>query len=97
MVPGGWTDTQQADADTQALINQVKGAVSRQENYPLEPYTAISFKSQVVAGVNFIVKVRVNTDDYIHIRIFQPLPGNGQPQLINIQNGHTLYDEIELF
>lgn len=91
---GGWTVPQAANDEIQALIEQVKEAVQEQENFPLAPYRAISFKSQLVAGTNYIVKVKVNTDGYIHLAIFQPLPGNGQPQLENIQNGCTVDDEI---
>lgn len=94
---GGWSGAQPANDETQALIDQVKEAVQVQENFPLAPYRAISFKSQIVAGTNYIVKVNVNTDGYIHLKIFQPLPGNGQPKLENIQNGHTVDDEIEIF
>lgn len=94
---GGWTDAQAANAEIQELINQVNEAVQEQENFPLAPYDAISFISQIVAGTNYIVKVQVNTDEFIHIRIFQPLPGNGQPELENIQNGHTADDNIEIF
>lgn len=94
---GGWTDAQAANAEIQELINQVNEAVQEQENFPLAPYDAISFISQIVAGTNYIVKVQVNTDELIHIRIFQPLPGNGQPELENIQNGHTADDNIEIF
>lgn len=93
-MPGSWSDTQPANSDTQTLIDQVKSEVAKKENYPLAPYKAISFKSQVVAGMNFIVKVQVNTDKYIHLKIFQPLPESGQPILENIQNGQTVDDDI---
>lgn len=94
---GGWTGPQPANEEIQALIDQVKEAVQVQENFPLPPYRAISFISQIVAGTNYIVKVKVNTDGYIHLKIFQPLPGNGQSQLEDIQNEHTVDDEIEIF
>lgn len=64
-MPGNWSDTQPANSDTQTLIDQAKSEVEKKENYPLPPYKAISFKSQVVAGMNFIVKVHVNTDKCI--------------------------------
>lgn len=49
---GGWTDAQAANAEIQELINQVNEAVQEQENFPLAPYDAISFISQIVAGTN---------------------------------------------
>lgn len=82
--PGGWTEEQAADGATQTLIDQVKIDVAKRVDYPLALYKAISFKSQVVNGVNFNVKVQVDTNKYIRIRILQP-PGNATPTLEGIQ------------
>lgn len=44
----------------------------------LDEFTAVSYKTQVVAGVNYFVKVRTGTDDSDHliVRIYKDLQGN---------------------
>ncbi len=37
-------------------------------------YNPVGIKSQVVAGTNFFVKIQVTETEYIHVKIFRPLP-----------------------
>eukprot|EP00930_Biecheleria_cincta_P011391 TRINITY_DN114177_c0_g1_i1.p1 TRINITY_DN114177_c0_g1~~TRINITY_DN114177_c0_g1_i1.p1 ORF type:complete len:148 (+),score=25.83 TRINITY_DN114177_c0_g1_i1:38-481(+) len=61
-------------------------------------YEAISFKSQLVAGTNYFIKVRGTATDYFHMRVFKPLPHeNKKPELVGIIIGETAHSEIQYF
>lgn len=45
----------------------------------------VSNRTQVVAGTNHFCKVRVKEDVYAHVKIYEPLPGQGPPQLTSVE------------
>ena len=56
---GGISDSdEQATPEIQGLVSQIKAEVIGKMNATLEVFEAISYKSQVVAGRNYFVKVR---------------------------------------
>ena len=58
---------------------------------------ALSFKSQIVGGTNYFVKVDAG-DEHLHLRIFMPLPCYGdKPELHNLQESMSKNDPIEYF
>ena len=77
---------------------QVRQAAEDQAGKKFEEFEAKSFKSQVVAGVNYFVKVDVGGGKFVHLRIYQPLPHTGEPpKLDGIQLNKTADDEITYF
>ncbi|GCC18009.1 hypothetical protein chiPu_0021614 [Chiloscyllium punctatum] len=78
---------------------QLKCSVVAKLNRPLHVYHAISYRSQLVAGTNYFIKVVVgDANDYIHMRVFQPLPSSNEKlSLLDIQTDKRLLDEIEYF
>ena len=75
---------------------------------PFDDWEAVEVLTQVVAGTNFFIKVRIGEtevlpkpgasaislaltlteDEYLHLRIFQPLPHTGeQPELVSMLRG----------
>ena len=98
---GGLGELQKATAETQMLINSVRQAAEDQAGQKFEEFKAISFKSQVVAGINFFVKVEVDVGGggkFVHLRVYQPLPHTGEPpKLDGIQLNKTADDEITYF
>ena len=42
-------------------------------------FEPISFKSQVVAGTNYVAKIKVDGEKCIHAKMFEPLPYTGDP------------------
>lgn len=55
---GGISDKDEpATAEVQALVEQVKDQITGKMNGTFDLFEAISFKSQVVAGRNYFVKV----------------------------------------
>jgi len=101
MLAGGTTEEKAANADIQDKVNQVKAKFLENmgENAgDISDFTAVSYKSQVVAGTNYFVKVRTGEDTYAHLRIFMPLPFAGDtPELVGNQTSKTKEDPISYF
>ncbi|XP_048868090.1 cystatin-B-like [Brienomyrus brachyistius] len=61
-------------------------------------FTATSFKTQVVAGTNFFIKIHVGGHDYVHLRVYRTLPHAGlKLELHSLQAAKTVGDSIEYF
>ncbi|OMJ66089.1 hypothetical protein SteCoe_37198 [Stentor coeruleus] len=94
MKAGGFNAAQAATGEVQNIIEQVRNAVADQIGNVGE-YRAHSFQRQVVAGTNYKVKVHIFGDQYIHIKVFVPLPYTQQPpQLSTCETGKTESDPI---
>lgn len=55
-----------------------------------------SYRSQVVAGVNYFTKLRVG-DVFAHARIYRPAGPNAEPEIISVKKYMSESDEIESF
>ena len=77
----------------------MKSAVEAETNQSYTTFEAVKYTSQVVAGTNYIVKFRVGADEYIHVKIFVPLPVENLPnQVTGVQtDGVTETSPIEAF
>jgi len=103
MMCGGFsTDAKPAEAKHQNMADGVKSAVEAKTNQSFAMFKVISFKSQVVAGTNYLMKIQVSEADEgcIHIKIFQPLPYTKLPAKLDddfqIVIGKALADPIEI-
>ncbi|XP_060709459.1 cystatin-B-like [Hemiscyllium ocellatum] len=65
---------------------RLQPSVLEQLKRPLHVYHSISYRSQVVAGMNYFIKVVIgDVDDDIHVRMFQPLScSDEKPSLSDI-------------
>merc|ERR1719369_2026803 len=74
--PGSVGEEQAADAETQTLLNGVRGNVAQRLNrQELSEFTLLRYASQVVQGRNYFAKMRIGTNElgdaeYIHIRVY---------------------------
>ncbi|XP_054567715.1 cystatin-A isoform X2 [Eptesicus fuscus] len=76
----------------------VKPQLEEQTNETYEEFEAVEYKTQVVAGINYYIKVRVGDDSYIHIKIFKPLPQQQQSlKLTGYQTDKSKDDELTGF
>jgi cystatin-A/B len=77
----------------------LKGEVESKAKATYNVFKAVQYRSQVVAGTNYFIKVETENGAHIHIKVFKPLPKdpNPNPQLSAVQTGKTLGDIIEYF
>ncbi|KAM9172582.1 cystatin-B-like [Pangshura tecta] len=100
MMPGGFTETKPATPEVQKIVDQVKPQLEEQDKKPYPVFVAITYKTQVVAGTNYLVKVSVSnsTDECVHLKVFQSLPHvNKGPSLISYETGKTKDDPLIYF
>ena len=78
-VPGGLDDEIPADDNIRKIVNSVQPHLK--SKYPREFHHVepISYRSQVVAGMNYFVKVAVHEQNgakkFAHMRIYKPFRG----------------------
>eukprot|EP01112_Ceratiomyxa_fruticulosa_P016896 TRINITY_DN516_c0_g2_i1.p1 TRINITY_DN516_c0_g2~~TRINITY_DN516_c0_g2_i1.p1 ORF type:complete len:115 (+),score=15.78 TRINITY_DN516_c0_g2_i1:228-572(+) len=94
-LPGGLSHTKHADAKVISIAESVRADLESKVNHHFEIFDPISYRTQVVAGKNYFIKVFVG-DEYIHIRVFQGL-GSTEASLADYQTGHTESDPILYF
>ena len=75
MMPGGTGDEKPADNDVQALVDSVKDAVVTKLGSQPQEMRATHFKTQVVAGTNYFVRVHIGDGKHIHLRIYKHFSG----------------------
>ncbi|XP_060622979.2 cystatin-B-like [Anolis sagrei] len=100
MIPGGLSTLKPATSETQAIVDQVKTQLEAKTNQRYTIFEAVCYCSQVVAGTNYFVKVRVGPEerDFVHLRIFKALPVyGGQVELAGFQLGKTREEPINYF
>ncbi|NXG60619.1 CYTX protein, partial [Hemiprocne comata] len=77
---------------------QVKPQFEIRVNRICDMFKAIEYRSQVVAGINYFIKVQDSDDDYVHLRVFQSLPHENEgPHLVSFQTGKTRDDPLTYF
>ncbi|XP_009285442.1 PREDICTED: cystatin-B [Aptenodytes forsteri] len=85
-------------ASTAACPEWVKPQLEEKEGKTFDVFTAVEFKTQVVAGTNFFIKVHVGNDEFMHLRVFRSLPHDNKPlSLHSYQSSKTKHDELAFF
>ncbi|XP_067674168.1 cystatin-B-like [Haliotis asinina] len=94
---GGASEEKVATENEQNLCDKVKSDLESQTKKTFTTYTAISYRTQVVAGTNYFIKVDVG-DEHYHLRIFVPLPYTQNPASLDAyEAGHTAESELSYF
>uniref|UniRef100_A0A8C3SNM6 Cystatin domain-containing protein n=1 Tax=Chelydra serpentina TaxID=8475 RepID=A0A8C3SNM6_CHESE len=95
---GGVTGPQPATPETQHIVDEVKLQVEEKEGKKFEVFTAVEFKTQLVAGINYFIKVHVGNEEFLHLRVFKSLPHENKPlSLSSYQSSKTKHDELTYF
>lgn len=100
---GSLSQIQPADDIVKGYVNMLKPRISKYLNNYLQVYSnllaleAVSYRSQLVAGKNYFVKVKAEGFGHLHVRVFIPLSFYGKdPELAGIHWGpFTASDPIE--
>ncbi|KAM6098833.1 cystatin-B-like [Theristicus caerulescens] len=98
MLCGGTSAARPATDETQKIVEEVKPQLEEKEGKTFDVFTAVEFKTQVVAGTNYFIKVHVGNDEFVHLRVFRSLPHENQPlSLHSYQSSKTRHDELAFF
>ncbi|XP_040195073.1 leukocyte cysteine proteinase inhibitor 1-like [Rana temporaria] len=96
-VAGGFTKPRPATAEDQAVADKVKDQfVTKSGTHPSK-FKVHSVITQVVAGMNYWMEVDVGNNAYVHLHVYEPLPGvDDKPKLesykLNKKKGDKLGD-----
>ncbi|XP_044837000.1 cystatin-B-like isoform X2 [Mauremys mutica] len=85
-------------AESRSIRREVKPQLEEKDKKPYPVFVAITYKSQVVAGTNYLIKVSVSNsnDECVHLRVFQSLPHENEgPSLTSYETGKTKNDPLE--
>ncbi|KAM4887061.1 cystatin-B isoform 1-T2 [Thomomys bottae] len=98
MMCGAPSATRPATAETQEIADQVKSQLEEQANRKFSVFKAVSFKSQVVAGTNYFIKVDVGNEEFLHLKVFHSLPHENKPPALSAyQSNKSQQDELGYF
>ncbi|KAM9389866.1 leukocyte cysteine proteinase inhibitor 1-like [Phaethornis superciliosus] len=98
MMTGGLSDTEPATPEIQQVVTEVRPQFESKANRSCGIFKAIVYRSQVVAGTNYFIKVQISDNEYAHLRVFQSLPYENQgPSLVSFQTGKTRDDPLTYF
>ena len=95
MMCGGFGQVREVNDDIRSELQSLKQSIEQKLNYQFTVFEPLHYKSQVVAGSNFMVKIKVDGEKFIHVKYHRPLPCNGnQLVLMDASAGHTLESAI---
>jgi cystatin-A/B len=68
------------------MLDGLKAAVEEKVGKALTELKALTYRTQVVAGTNYLIEADAAGDIY-HVRVFQPLPHTGSPAEVSEVSG----------
>ena len=72
IVCGGYTHQSHiADQEIQDLCDSIKKDLEAKTNKEFKTFKAIKYKTQVVSGTNYSIKIDVGNNNYVHVVIYQ--------------------------
>ena len=94
-IVGGKGKPKDADANVKKLANDVKADAEKKLGTTFTVFDAVSYKTQVVSGTNYFIKVKVGDDKYVHLTVWKKLPAHGGAlELSKAEAGKTLADPL---
>ncbi|XP_053560498.1 cystatin-B-like [Bombina bombina] len=95
---GGYSEVKDATPNEQHLVDLVIPEIERKRGMKFKQHTATTFRNQIVQGTNYLIKIYVGSDEYLHAKIFQSLPCEGEKvTLQDFQSPKTKEDPLVPF
>jgi len=75
-IDGGYSEVQPADNYIQSIADEVKCKVQKKFK-GRKMYKAIEYEDAVAAGINYIIKLQLDVDEFVTIKVFKALMAYG--------------------
>ncbi|QDZ19614.1 cystatin domain-containing protein [Chloropicon primus] len=96
MAVGAYGGAEAVTAEVKEIVTGLKAEVEGKHGKAFQTFEPVSFVKQVVAGINYKVKVKVSEEECVHVLVYCPLPHTGEgPQLVSVESGKKVDDQIE--
>ena len=92
---GGISEAKEPDNTVFEILENIRPDVESKLGQSLADYKPVAFKSQLVNGVNYFIKVDIGNNKFIHVRAYRSF--GGDTSLRAIKADKQLLDEIEYF
>ena len=95
---GGLSIKKERDSTVDNILSFLKSDIELKISKELAVLEADSYKTQVVAGINFFIKAKISNKEFIFVKVFRDLPHNNQnDKLISVKVGVLKDAEIVYF
>ncbi|KAK7074326.1 hypothetical protein SK128_021741 [Halocaridina rubra] len=94
MKVGGTSEPKPPCDEVQALLNTIRDKVEERVGRPFTKFELISYKTQIVAGMNYFAKIDIG-DGIVHARVYRNLQQN--VTLSDVQHPKAVEDAIDYF
>ena len=92
---GGPGAVKDADDNVKKIAKDMKAQAEKDLGETFSEFEAVKFTTQVVAGTNYKIKVKVGDGKFVHIKVYVPLPCKNAPnELLESEKGKTLNDAL---
>uniref|UniRef100_A0A131Z6C6 Cystatin-A/B n=1 Tax=Rhipicephalus appendiculatus TaxID=34631 RepID=A0A131Z6C6_RHIAP len=84
-----------ADDTVKEICEKVRAEVEAKLEKCFPEFTPLKYRTQLVNGINYFVKVHVGNDQHVHVRAHKAF--QGEISFSAVQEGKTLEDPLEHF
>jgi cystatin-A/B len=74
--PGGMKEPQPMTDEVREMVLSIRSEIEAKAGKNFSTFNPVSYATQVVAGVNYFVKIEVGNGEFIHARIYRDLNKN---------------------
>ncbi|CAL1279850.1 unnamed protein product [Larinioides sclopetarius] len=92
---GGTGDVKEPDENIHQITKQIKNEVQAKTGLLFDEFEPVKYKSQLVNGTNYFIKVKHAPTQHLHLRVHKSFAG--EVTLSAFQLDKKLEDELEYF
>ena len=95
MMCGGFGNALDANDEVKNMAKEMKQQTEQKLGATFTEFEAVKYKTQVVAGTNYLIKVKVGPEQFVHIKVWKKLPCYGGAKVLSeAEGGKTLADPL---
>ncbi len=95
MMCGGFGNALDANDEVKNMAKEMKQQTEQKLGATFTEFEAVKYKTQVVAGTNYLIKVKVGPEQFVHIKVWKKLPCyGGAKELSEAEGGKALADPL---